>query len=314
LRLFQNRNILLRFLPLSRVLGGEDRNDRKGVSFRTKMRIESEYEEKSYLQIPFYNSPNKRVNNLRIALISDIHGNLVALNAVLRDIKKQEIDEVVCLGDVATLGPHPTQVIAELKKLACLCIMGNHELALLDLNLAGHYRIAPPLVSTLRWCFDKLNNHDIKYLKSFKASLKISFGKDSTLLCYHGSPTSTTDIILAEISNKEVDKTLNNKAATIMAGGHTHIQMLRQRDGRLLINPGSVGAAFAKFYAQGEIPELLPWAEYAILDYDSEILNIGMLRVPFDIVALKSAIKKSDIPIKDWWLGQYNQNSKYFTL
>jgi len=247
---------------------------------------------------------------LRIALISDIHGNLAALNAVLNDIQKQGIGEIICLGDVATLGPQPEIVIGELKKLACPCIMGNHELALLDLNLADYYRIAPPLISTLQWCFEKLSAQDLKYLQSFKMSLNISFGRDSTLLCYHGSPTSTTDIILAETSNKDVEKIINNNVATVMAGGHTHIQMLRQWSDTLFINPGSVGAAFQKSYSQGDIPTLIPWAEYAILDSTSEFLNIGMRRIPFDIMALKSAIKQSNIPIKDWWLGQYNQISK----
>ena len=60
---------------------------------------------------------------MRIAIISDIHGNMVALSAVLEDIKAKNVDKILCLGDVATLGPEPNAVIKMLKKLGCPCIM-----------------------------------------------------------------------------------------------------------------------------------------------------------------------------------------------
>jgi hypothetical protein len=188
-----------------------------------------------------------------------------------------------------------------------LCILGNHELALLDMKAANKYRIPPPLISTLEWGLGKLSDSDLEYLRSFDTSINFSFGNISTLLCYHGSPSSTTDIILAETPNQDVAKIIKNNKATVMAGGHTHIQMLRRWEGILLLNPGSVGAAFPNFFSLGEIPELIPWAEYTILSYHSEILNICMRRLPFDTQALKSAIKKSDLPIKEWWLEQYNK-------
>jgi predicted phosphodiesterase len=69
---------------------------------------------------------------VRIALLSDVHGNGVALRAVIADIERRGVDRVVCLGDVATLGPEPVESIAALRDLGCDCVLGNHETFLLD--------------------------------------------------------------------------------------------------------------------------------------------------------------------------------------
>ncbi|MCB0291188.1 MAG: metallophosphoesterase, partial [Calditrichaeota bacterium] len=79
---------------------------------------------------------------MKIALISDIHGNLTALEAVLADIRRRGADRIICLGDLATLGPQPREVIARLRELDCPGIMGNHDAALLHLEAAARYQIA----------------------------------------------------------------------------------------------------------------------------------------------------------------------------
>jgi predicted phosphodiesterase len=67
---------------------------------------------------------------MRIALISDIHGNATALEAVLADLHQQHVDAIICLGDVATIGPQPKQILAKLKAVECICLLGNHDAAL----------------------------------------------------------------------------------------------------------------------------------------------------------------------------------------
>jgi predicted phosphodiesterase len=69
---------------------------------------------------------------MRVALVSDIHGNEVALKAVVDEVERVGVDQIVCLGDVATLGPLPGGVIRMLRDLACPCIMGNHDAFLID--------------------------------------------------------------------------------------------------------------------------------------------------------------------------------------
>jgi predicted phosphodiesterase len=88
---------------------------------------------------------------MHIALLSDIHGNAIALEAVLADLSRQPVDRVIGLGDAATIGPRPRQVLDRLKSLGCACILGNHEAALLDPEAALDYQIAPHLMPTLHW-------------------------------------------------------------------------------------------------------------------------------------------------------------------
>src|SRR6267378_5741905 len=109
----------------------------------------------------------------RIALISDIHASEVALRAVLAEIRRTGVDQVICLGDVATLGPRPNAVIEILGELGCRCIMGNHDEFLIDAELVHTYTAAsqvvanqldpvPPVSSRARffaWLRAVLRNH-----------------------------------------------------------------------------------------------------------------------------------------------------------
>lgn len=242
---------------------------------------------------------------MRIALISDIHGNDTAFEAVLADLHQHHVDRIVCLGDVATVGPQPRQVLARLKGLVCPCIVGNHDAALLHIEQAPAYRIAPPLHSTLQWCAQQLVPEEIAYLQSFVHILDIPLGPDATLRCFHGSPRSNTDLILATTPEEDVDRLLGDQSASVLTGGHSHIQMLRQHLGKLIINPGSVGNAFLRPVKAGIVPSLLPWAEYALVTWDKEILSVDLRRVPFDVQAFLEVIAGSDIPIRSWWLQQY---------
>jgi predicted phosphodiesterase len=83
---------------------------------------------------------------MRVALISDIHGNLISLEAVLADIARKKVDQIVCLGDVSTLGPQPGEVLARLKTIECLCVMGNHDFELLHLDSGQESVDEPALV------------------------------------------------------------------------------------------------------------------------------------------------------------------------
>jgi predicted phosphodiesterase len=242
---------------------------------------------------------------MKIALISDIHGNMTALNAVLQDIRQQKVDEIICLGDVATIGPQPKEVLARLRQLNFTCILGNHEEAMLDPDSALDYQIAPPLIPALHWCLEELQDEDLRYLSTFKNSYECKLDREFTLLCYHGSPRSTTDVILSTTPAAECSRMLGDSNSALLAGGHTHIQMMRRHESSVLVNPGSVGGAFPRVFAKGETPFLQPWAEYAIVNYGNKNLDIYMRQIPFDTSKLREIVVKSNIPIKDWWLQQY---------
>jgi predicted phosphodiesterase len=90
-----------------------------------------------------------------------------------------------------------------------------------------------------------------------------------------------------------------------MAGGHTHIQMLRHHNGMMIVNPGSVGNAFLAPHQSEKQPTLMPWAEYAIVNRQDSQITVEFKRIFYNIDLLYQAIRKSDIPLKDWLLTQF---------
>src|SRR5689334_720874 len=107
---------------------------------------------------------------MRVALISDLHGNAVALDAVLADIRAVGTDRIVCLGDTATLGPRPREVLDRLRQLGCACILGNHDAFMLDAQLIHSYSEAPIVVDSVDWCRAQLREEDFDFLRGFRAT------------------------------------------------------------------------------------------------------------------------------------------------
>ncbi len=242
---------------------------------------------------------------MRIALISDIHGNLVSLNAVLADIEQRQVNQIICLGDIATLGPQPAEVMARIRQLGCTCIMGNHDEFLIDPNLIGSYTGENWLRQTIEWCINQLPPEDIEFVRTFRPSLEVPLNEtNDKLLCYHGSPRSNTDLLLAITPPTNLDVILSGYKATIMAGGHTHIQMLRQHKGTLVVNSGSIGMPFEQaMYVHA--PRFLPWAEYAILNYHNGHITIELCRVAVQMEKVLQAGQESNLPGKKDWLRNW---------
>jgi putative phosphoesterase len=242
---------------------------------------------------------------MRIALISDIHGHATGLDAVLNDIDRQNVDQIVCLGDVATIGPQPREVVSRLRRLGCPVVMGNHDAALLNPAAAAEYHIADVLWPTLEWCSGQLDAADMAYLASFKPTIEIALGANLTLTCFHGSPRSPVELVLATTPAAQLETFFAGQTAAVLAGGHSHIQMLRQHLGQLIINPGSVGQPFMRPASPGIVPTLFRWAEYAIVQCVDECLSVELRRVPFDIAAFFAIVAASSLPIKDMVQQQY---------
>jgi predicted phosphodiesterase len=240
---------------------------------------------------------------MRVALISDIHGNLVSLEAVLEDIDREEVDQIVCLGDVAVLGPQPLEVLARLRAFDCACVMGNHDLDLLD--PAQTNEVEPWVTEVTAWCVDQVSASDLDYVRSFRPLIEIPLGDQMTLLCYHGSPRSSADRILSTTPAEEVEGMLAGHRATVMAGGHNHVQMVRQHKDMWVVNVGSVGQSLEQMPFEG-VPRLLPWAGYAIVNRARDVLSVELRRVSIDLDRVKQAAWASDMPGAgdwvSWWI------------
>src|SRR5262245_54875869 len=130
---------------------------------------------------------------MKIALLSDLHGNDVALRAVLESIRRKGVDRIVCLGDVATLGPAPGFVIDTLRELGCACIVGNHDAFLLDPPLVRAYTDVPVVIDAIDWCVAHLSRDQIDFARTFVPELEIALDGGQKLLLFHGSPRSNTE-------------------------------------------------------------------------------------------------------------------------
>jgi predicted phosphodiesterase len=224
---------------------------------------------------------------MRIALISDIHGNHLALEQVLADARRSGADRVACLGDVATLGPRPGEVLRTLRELGCPCILGNHDAFLVEPDLVAGYTSARVIVDAIDWCRAQLSSEDLAFVRTFAPELVVPLAGGRRLHLFHGSPDSHTQDVLATTSDEELERLLGGRHADVMAGGHTHIQMLRQHRGTWVVNPGSVGMPFRRYVA-GARPEIMPYAEYAIVDDGGAAIGVELRRVPLDRAALRA--------------------------
>ena len=243
---------------------------------------------------------------MRVALISDLHANAIALEAVLADAARVGVDEVICLGDVATLGPRPHEVISILKDRNIRCIIGNHDAFMLDAQLIHTYSEVPIVVEAVDWCRERLSQDELDFIATFQPTLELTLDQRSTLFLFHGTPRSHMEDMLATTPPEVVDEMLNGHQATAMAGGHTHLQMLRQHRGILLINPGSVGMPFREAIRDGKPPDILDHAEYATVEGNSGSVSVTLRRVPLDRSALRSASEASDNPLCAQLVEQYS--------
>jgi putative phosphoesterase len=242
---------------------------------------------------------------MRVALISDIHANEIALRVVLADIDRVGVDELVCLGDVATLGPRPGTVIDILRERGCSCIMGNHDEFLVEPTLIHAYNGQKPVIEAVQWCRSEIDREEMDFVRGFERTHQIRMDDRSTLFLFHGSPQSNMIDILATTGADQLDDLLAGQVATVMAGGHTHIQMLRQHRGMLLVNPGSVGLPFREYVA-GQPPTVLAHAEYATVEADHGRVSVSLHRIPLDRGCLRAAAQASDVPLRDALVQQYS--------
>jgi predicted phosphodiesterase len=247
---------------------------------------------------------------MRLALISDLHANEIALDAVLEDARRVGYDQLVCLGDVPTLGPRPDVVLERLRAIGCACILGNHDEFMLDPALVRSYSESPLIVASVDATREALSAEAIAFIRTFERTLVLDVeggsgrGGRSNVFLYHGTPRSNMEDLLAITPAERVDEMLDGKRALVLAGGHTHIQMLRQHHGMLIVNPGSIGMPI-RDYASGGPPVILSHAEYAIVDLHANPRNgnghvdvgVQLRRVSLDQRALASQIDGWDNPL-----------------
>jgi predicted phosphodiesterase len=230
---------------------------------------------------------------MKIAALSDIHGNLSALDAVLADIRSIGVDLIVNLGDILSGALYPRETADRLIPLGLPTIRGNHERQV----LAGDRE---RMGLSDRRAFDCLRPDQLDWIAGLPGSLSI----DEDILLVHGTPEDDLAYFLEtvtrsgcrEATHDEVKRRAGNVDSRLILCGHTHVQRsMRLDDGRLIVNPGSVG--LQAYEDDQPFPHRIemgsPHARYAIVTRTASDWAVDFRAVEYDW-ATASAIAEAN--------------------
>ena len=224
---------------------------------------------------------------MRIAIISDIHGNQVALEAVLQDLERQPaIDQLVIAGDLCLNGPCPRQVLEIVQELNCPVLQGNVDVEVVTQAPEKGEKKR----STAAWTREQIGQAGIDYLASLPRSYRHANPGGTDLLVVHANPLNVEDAIFPNASDSTLEHFLGGLDAQIgaMAFGHLHIAYTRQWRHLLLVDVGSCGLPRDEDHR----------AAYGILSWQ-EGWEAEIRRVAYDVQAVVKQIKTSGMPNAD---------------
>lgn len=207
---------------------------------------------------------------MRLAALYDIHGNLPALEAVLAEVERENVERIVVGGDVLW-GPFQSECLSALRRRDALFVSGNCER---DVLTAADESSA--------WCRGRLTAEDLDFVSGWPATLEVELdGLGSVLFC-HATPRSDTENVTRSTPDAVAAAALADVRADVVVGGHTHVQDDRRvSGGPRLVNAGSVGLPY-----QGE-----HGAFWALLGTDVELR-----RTPYAIDAALEKLARSGFP------------------
>ena len=172
---------------------------------------------------------------MKLALISDIHGNLEALNSVLKEIKKRKIKNIYCLGDIIDYGANSNECAEIIRKNKIPAIMGNHDFT--AVTLEGIEELNPIAQKCCEVTNKLLTNYNKEFLLKLPETMKIE-----NIFLVHGSPRDyLNEYVYPNTPNYEIKELFKIAKKQIIAMGHTHIPFIKKIGDKLAINPGSVG-------------------------------------------------------------------------
>jgi diadenosine tetraphosphatase ApaH/serine/threonine PP2A family protein phosphatase len=235
---------------------------------------------------------------LRVAVLSDVHSNLPALEAVLAAADEAGVDELWCLGDVVGYGADPDACTALIRERCAVCLVGNHDLAVLDaLDISSFSETAKAAVE---WTREQASAATLDFLGGLQPAMQ-----RAGIALFHASPRDPVWEYVLSIEQAEAGFDAQEERIGLI--GHTHVALFFNRpedarqgyahgaqasdgamvdldDGAWLLNPGSVGQP-----RDGD-----PRAAW--LELDTEELTARYHRVPYDIEAAAAAIRAAGLP------------------
>lgn len=235
---------------------------------------------------------------MKIALLSDIHANLPALEAAFADIEKQKPDAIYCLGDLVGYNTWPNEVVKEIRDRKIATLAGNHDLKVLNLKSANADELQE---SGKKYAYHIVGKQERDYLLTLPAHIRLEFqlNDDSlNILLVHGSPRSVDEYVLEDAEESYVLQLMEEANADVLCVGHSHKpyhRIIQAASGSFkhIINTGSIGKPKDNnplgCYVLLELSE-------ASSNIQNESIKVDFVRFEYDIEKAASAIEQSPLP------------------
>lgn len=220
---------------------------------------------------------------MRLAVLSDIHGNLVSLDACIADLQAQGgADVIVAAGDLCLDGPKPRKVLQRLEQLGVQCVRGNTERYLADPRDESFEVVED---AQLAWTRKDLGEKWLAWLRELPFALRIG-DDDNQLLVVHANPKTDDEHLWPDADAATLERMIGDEPATAIAFGHLHLPYVRMWRGKLLVNVASAGLP-----KDGD-----PRACYAIFTEREGGWQVKHRRVPFDVKKVATQLADCGIP------------------
>ncbi|MCP4544457.1 MAG: metallophosphoesterase family protein [Chloroflexi bacterium] len=240
---------------------------------------------------------------MRIAVLSDIHGNLPALKAVLTDIQAQGApDTYLVLGDLAVFCPWPTETLDKLRALPNVSFLqGNTDRYLVTGQRPVHPVCSPEdwtamptrlaeREANFLWTVDRLSYADYEFLRDLPPRLEMDVPGYGRVVAVHATPTDDETVILPDTPDDEIRPHLAGLDARLLLYGHTHRPLDRTVDGVRIVNDGSVGIPL----------DGTPLPSYTLVDFKGDQCEITGHRVVYDRSEVIAELKRVEHPGVEW--------------
>jgi predicted phosphodiesterase len=227
---------------------------------------------------------------IRLAAISDIHGNAGALRAVLTDVDRLGVDAVVVCGDLVVYGPEPLEVLELLQaRRDVICIQGNTDRYLVErrvFDVAGKEPWQRELLDVFPWTAERIGAEGVFLLLSLPAHLHIPLKGGGEILFVHGSPRSDEEGIHAAGDETGLATVIARMEVSLLVCGHTHRPFSGRVGNTPVLNLGSVGLPF----------DGTPWACYALIEVEGEHTRVALRRVEYEVEKAVCLVRKLSMP------------------
>ncbi len=223
---------------------------------------------------------------MQLAVMSDIHGNLPALEAVLADVKQHNVDGIIVAGDL-TGGPQQVVAIDLLHALGSWMIRGNGDSRLLEYDRGRLPRACyiSRAFACLRWDYHHLDRKMLDFIRALPEQRVVKLDGTAPIRVVHGSPRNPSEKLCPHSAPAELDLALAQISEPVLICGHTHIPWVVERNGKLALNPGAVCGPL-----DGQVG-----AQYALLDWEGHRWRVEHRTIPYNLGKVRAAFAASGL-------------------